>query len=523
MTSTEHASHPRVATRDGWVEGRTETAVEGHDGVVIRRRRVDVYRGIPYAAPPVGPLRWARPEPVDPWDGVRVCTGHPAAMQTDFYGTPDFDCSHDVSEDCLVVNIHTPSGARQGTLPVLAWIHGGAYQAGSASLPKYDPIGLASQGVVVVSIEYRVGVFGFLAHPDIAATSATGTAGNYGIDDVFAALKWVRENIAVFGGDANNVTSFGQSAGGNLSSYLLVSPEAENLIDKVIVQSGTGDPELPRTMVDAYTWGERLAQRLGCHSAAELRAVPAPQVLDAATALHQETGIMWAPVIDGRVLPDQVHTLFVDGRFRALPTLMSTTTNDTPLAVGAPMNETELVASATERWGADGATIVAALRQRVGTDDIDGLAAAVETFVQTDSRARTYLNAINGAAQIPGAYACQWERVPPGWRSLGWGAFHEIELAYLFDRYWPGYPEPEWDAWDAELAALVQRSWIAFARTGNPRVDGMPEWHPYTASRPEIMTFGNDACEIRLGDLTAQSAAENYWRRAYAQLSETET
>ncbi|RGE20388.1 carboxylesterase/lipase family protein [Leucobacter sp. wl10] len=481
-------------TESGPVAGRRSALRLDHDGVVRGTAEAGVFLGIPYAAPPIGELRWAPPAPPETWREPLRCDGHAAAMQTDFYDDWSFDASAaGVSEDCLVLDVHTPASAPGERLPVMLWIHGGAYQAGGSLLAKYHPAVLVERGIVVVSVEYRVGVFGFLAHPWLSAADERSVSGNYGMLDVFAAARWVRRNIAQFGGDPENVTVFGQSAGGNISGSFLYAPDAEGGADRVIIQSGTGDPELPVPLATAESWGAQLTADLGVSSLAEFRALPARFVLDGAMEMHRRHGRMWAPNIDGVVFPDPVLRLFREGRFRPLPTLISSTSEDAPLGpAGALDSDAALADEIRTRFGDAAAEVIAALPE-ARPDTPDARRAMLWHLVnrhQVDARARFIADALT-AAGAP-AWIAGWSRVPPGWERLGDGAFHEIELAYLFDAPWLGYPRPRWEGVDGRLAEAIQSSWTGFARGGDPSpAPGIP-WRPFLFGEPETLAFGGD-------------------------------
>ena len=289
------AAAAQVKTSAGLLEG--EASADG---------AVRAYKGVPFAAPPVGALRWQAPQPPAPWSGVRKAVKFGARCeQGPIFG--DMIFRDEPSEDCLYLNVWTPAAKPDDRLPVMVWIHGGGFQAGSASEPRQDGERLARKGVVVLTVNYRLGVFGFFAHPELTAESPHKASGNYGLLDLVAALRWVQANVAAFGGDPRNVTIFGESAGSFAVSALMASPLAQGLFHRAIGESGafftTGpQPLAPRSLAASEEQGRKFATGLGAESLAALRAKPAADVLQAAL----KTQPWFAPGIDGHVLPQDV-------------------------------------------------------------------------------------------------------------------------------------------------------------------------------------------------------------------------
>ena len=297
-----------VRTKAGVVEGAAEP--EGS---------VRAFRGIPFAAPPVGELRWREPQPAAPWPGVRKSVEFgPRCIQGRIFD--DMVFRDEPSEDCLYLNVWTPARSAAGKLPVMVWIHGGGFQAGSASEPRQDGGRLARKGVVVVGINYRLGVFGFFAHPALTKESGHGASGNYGLMDQVAALRWVRDNIAAFGGDPGNVTIFGESAGSFAVSALVASPLARGLFHRAIGESGAylGKHALdPKTLGASEETGARFAASIGAASLADLRAKPADEVLKSALGFQP----WFAPTVDGHVLPKNPNDIYAAGEQARVPLL----------------------------------------------------------------------------------------------------------------------------------------------------------------------------------------------------------
>ena len=289
-------------------------------GSAVAGTNVRAFLGIPFAAPPVGKLRWQPPQPAHPWQGVRKADAFgPRCMQRTVYSDMVFR-DKGPSEDCLYLNVWTPAQSASERLPVMFWIYGGGFQAGATSEPRQEGMNLAKKGVVVVSANYRLGIFGFFSHPALAKESPHQASGNYGLMDQIAALRWVKENIAAFGGDPANVTIFGESAGSWSVSELMASPLAKGLFQKAIGESGAefgAGPNLHAapSLAQSEEAGEKFAKAIGADSLAALRAIPADKLLQESTK-----GRFW-PNVDGYVLPQSVETIFAEGRQSHVPLL----------------------------------------------------------------------------------------------------------------------------------------------------------------------------------------------------------
>jgi para-nitrobenzyl esterase len=313
----------------------------------IMEDSLTVFKGIPFAAPPVGDLRWKAPQPVQPWEGVKMATAYaPAAFQG---GNP----ASGKSEDCLYLNIWTPALSKDDKIPVLVWIHGGGFSFGDPADPFSEGAKLAGKGVVLVSIAYRLGQLGFLAHPELSAESPDHVSGNYGLLDMIAGLKWIQENITAFGGDPEKVTIFGESAGGIAVSMLCASPLAKGLFHGAIAQSdGSFGPPRPRTypgenmntLEQAEADGEAYMQRLGVSSVIEMRKIN-PEDLPMGMGM----GGAW-PIIDGYVIPDDQYVLYEEGKFNDVPILVGYNSDE-----GASFTRTrdteEFINGVNERYG----------------------------------------------------------------------------------------------------------------------------------------------------------------------------
>ena len=490
-------------------EGAGVVRVSGGLLAGVEEDGVRAYLGVPYAAPPVGDLRWRPPQPVRPWSGVRVCdTFGPACPQPADGG---FLSVGRTAEDCLYLNVWAPAAAGAGRrgLPVMVWIHGGGFSTGAGSLPVYDGARLARHGVVVVTINYRLGPLGFFAHPALRAEAGGGAWANYGLLDQMAALRWVRENIAVFGGDPHNVTVFGESAGGMSICDLMVSPSARGLFARGIVESAPFDARGPgmeaaRPLPSAERLARRLSRLLGCAGAADelaaLRAAPAWRLLRAAdrVAPREPGGIGFGPVVDGRVLPDHPARLFAVGRV-----------HDVDLLVGANADEASLFLAGVRDW--DARRVGRLVRRLLGprADEVlprfpareygghRGALGAAVTAVAFLAPARF---AAASVARAGGrAYLYHFARRPPAAGALG--AFHGLEIPYVF-----GNPVLTLDVRrgvDGRLSAAMMRYWVSFARTGDPNAatgpgPTLPRWPRYDPSR--------DRCLLLAGRIRAAAA-----------------
>jgi para-nitrobenzyl esterase len=484
------------------------------EGVVSEDGACRVFKGIPFAAPPVGALRWREPQPVAPWPGVRRAERFGAApvqpliagdsiMRQFSFGNPP-ECG--ISEDCLYLNVWT--GARESSekRPVIVWIFGGGHRVGSASHPVADGTQLAKLGAIVVSVNYRLGALGYLAHPEL--TRESGASGNYAGLDLVSALHWVQRNIAAFGGDASCVTLFGQSAGAAHVNVLAASPMAQGLFHRVIVHSSgrfAGGPmgAPMKTLDEAAQDGDRLLASLGARSLDELRNMPAD-------AMPGPRGV-WTPIIDGRLLTDSVQAVFERGDEARVPILAGYTSNE-----AAPYPQTELhtregfMQHALRTYGDDAHAFL-----RLYPHETDAQAAQSSYLLRRDTAFayQPYQYALFASrAGVADTWLFNFERdvplpdnarfhepMPPH----GYGAYHGAELWYAFDTL---KQQPwKWTAHDERIAYHMSRSWVAFARSGNPNVEGLPSWPAFTAHAPRAMRFGE---RIESGELVNREALE---------------
>lgn len=482
-------------------------------GTPGRNPAITVFRGVPFAAPPVGNLRWRAPQPAPAWQGVRAAVDvSPSCVQTIVDAknpwTYEFMAHGDTNEDCLYLNVWTPARIALERRPVLVYVHGGANTEGSGSVPVYDGEGLASRGLVVVTINYRLGVFGFFAHPDLTAESPNHASGNYGLLDQVAAVKWVRENIAAFGGDPDRITIAGQSAGASAVHNLTASPLAKGLFHRAIAQSGSALNTFSpgRALADAEASGVRFATAKGAGSLAALRAMDAAQVFAPVQASPPDAPFRWGPVVDGYALPASVGEIFAAGRQNDVATLTGTNADENGASPRPNATAESFAAQARQRYG-DDATAYLALYP-AATDQAAQVAA--NTSARDRARVSMYLWAIERAktARTP-AYTYYWTHALPGQDAGQYGAFHTAEVPYLLNTLSMS-PRP-FVALDHRLADLFSTYIVNFASTGDPNGGGLPHWPAVSAERRVTMEIGEHAGER---PLTASPATFDFNRGA---------
>ena len=467
-----------VSTEAGVISGITNP-----DGTV------SIFKGIPFAAPPTGELRWKPPVSVAPWEGIRKCdsfaasamqaTPAPFAMWSKEFMAPE----KPLSEDCLYLNVWTAAKARDERRPVIVWIHGGAFTGGSGSVPLYDGEEMAKKGVVFVTINYRLGIFGFLAHPELSKESPNKVSGNYGILDQIAALQWVKDNILAFGGDPSNITIDGQSAGAFSVNALVVSPLARGLFHKAIAQSGGmfgGERMLGSDLANAEQVGAKLTQTLKANSIADLRAMPTDVLLKFSSGS--------GPVIDNFVLPS-INEVFASGGQNDVPLL--TGWNADEFMFGPPQTAVTFRKNAETRYGdltTDFLKVFPA-----GSDEeanrsaklVSSLSFGWQNYFWASIQTKTGKNK---------AWLYYFSHVPPGLPDFG--AFHSSEFGYALKtlKYW----DRPFQEWDHQLAEMMSSYWVNFARTGNPNGEGLPEWPAFNPDDPKVVEFGKQVSVIEL-------------------------
>jgi len=430
-------------------------------------KEVYVYRGIPYAAPPIGDLRWKPPQPVTPWSGTRQCTEFkPIAPQANLGDLPPFPQILPSSEDCLYLNILTPAKRTTDKLPVMVWMHGGGYQLGSASDPLTNAPRLPQYGIVLVNVNMRLNTIGLLAHPLLSEESPKGVSGNYMFWDMLAALHWVQKNIAAFGGDPKNVTIFGESGGGVKVANLMASPLAKGLFHRAICESGTSIRAFStgKPLKELEAMGEKFFAKLGVDKEkdplAAARALPWEKIIETDNTLTRELAMLepeglWEAGVDGWFLPDTPSNIFKAGK-----------QNAAPLIVCANLGE------------------------------VTGPGVLVFPFLIPG-----YVDMLSSVSQAgQKGYAAIFDHVPAGWKLEGCISTHAMELGYVFGDWdntagnWPILyflasqsgaisPDPELGEADRKVSEVMMAMWTQFAKTGNPSVKGLvdwPAWEPDT-------------------------------------------
>ncbi|WP_348823142.1 carboxylesterase/lipase family protein [Flavobacterium aestuarii] len=477
-------------------QGRLQGTAE--DGLLV-------FKGIPFAKPPVGDLRWRAPQPVKKWDGVlQVNKFAPGPIQG---GNPPSG----KSEDCLYLNVWTPAKSAKEKVPVLVWIYGGGFGAGATSEASYNGKNLAKKGVVLVSIAYRVGQLGFMAHPELSAENPKNVSGNYGLLDMIAGLQWVKENIAAFGGDPNKVTIFGESAGGIAVSMLCASPLAKGLFNGAISQSGgsfgpsrltTYPGENMKTLKVAENEGLDYMKSAGVASIEKLRSIEADKL---------PAGRGW-PITDGWVIPDDQYKLYEAGKYNDIPILIGYNSDE-----GASFTRTkdpkEFVSSVETRYGKFAENLLKAYP--VSDSSVPKTARDLSRDAafgwQTWSWAR--LQAKTGKSKVFFYYFDQHPDHPKDSPYYGFGSYHGQEVAYVFVNL--DASNPQTSKSDLAVSDLMGTYWTNFAKYGDPNGKDIPNWPAFNNSDPKLMYFNNSAYTGPVPSIKSLEVLDSYfsWRR----------
>jgi para-nitrobenzyl esterase len=496
-----HAAITQAQTTAGAVEGE---AVDG----------IGEFKGIPFAAPPVGDLRWKAPQPAAPWQGSRKTVAFgPACMQGPIL--KQMGSTAAMSEDCLYVDVWTPASAPGDKLPVIAWIYGGGFNSGATSVPMYDGANFAKQGVVFVSLSYRVGPFGFLAAPELSAESGHGS-GNYGLLDLVAGLKWVQANIGKFGGDPAKVTVMGHSAGSMAVSELVASPLAKGLFRAAIGESGAdfappGDfaGTTQQTLAQAEANGAKFLAALGAHSLAEARALPAEKV----EAAQRAPGApRFFPPLDGYVLPADEYALWQRHAYNDVPLLIGTTSDEAAVFGGRrTVTPADFEKQVRDGYGSHAEAILAAYQHAT---EADAARAAKDLMSDTTFHWNMFtwakLQAETGRSP---AYA-YWFHRPTETSPDGSGHGSEVPLVFANEDHRAG--RPAWGDEERALSHELQSYWVNFAKTGDPNGPGLPRWPKFQPGKVTVMTLGKDNKAVALPVEWRLKALDEYyaWRRA---------
>ena len=441
--------------------------------------RIRIFEGIPYAAPPVGDLRWKPPQPLMPWTAPRrVATFGPRCMQGRIYSDMVFR-DNGPSEDCLTLNIWTPAKSPTAKLPVMIWIYGGGFAAGGTSEPRQDGEALARKGVVVVSMNYRLGIFGFFVSQELKDESPQHASGNYGLLDQLAAIRWVHENIVAFGGDPSNVTVFGESAGSFSVSAQLATPLSQGLITRAIGESGSlfGRGLQRASWTEAAEQDRAFAQQaLGTDSLAALRAKSGDELLKA--ALKERSTVRFSTVVDGYFLPESVANAYEDGKQAHVPLLAGWNADEQgPKTIFGDQDET---AANFKEWvqkhyGDKSETLLRAYPAATDAQAKESAGnLASDLFIAYGTWKWIEVHAATCGCPV---YRYRFEDAPPMKGGASRGAYHSAEIEFVFEAL-RSKPLP-WRPEDKKLSDLMSTYWTNFAKTGDPNGRGLPFWPSY--------------------------------------------
>lgn len=471
--TTEKKNPAQVKVSDGMVQGIVEDSLT-------------VFKGIPFAKPPVGDLRWKAPQPMTTWEGVKETTEFsPSPYQG---GNPPGG----KSEDCLYLNIWTPAKSFDEKIPVLVWIYGGGFGGGSTAYPVHDGANLAKKDVVLVSIAYRVGTIGFLAHPELSEESPNNVSGNYGLLDQISALEWIQENISAFGGDPNQVTIFGESAGGIAVSMLCASPLAKGLFHGAISQSGgsfgptrptTYPGENMKTLQQAEADGLTFAEKAGASSIEDLRKL-SPEELPSGMGM---TG-GW-PIVDGYVIPDVQTTLYKEGNYNDVPVMIGYNSDEGASFLRVTEPEA-YVKTVEERYGPYADSLLVAYPPgedkvaKTARDLSRDAAFGWQTWIWGRLQSQT------GNSNLYYYYFDQHPDYPEDSPKYGYGSPHGQDVAFAFMNL--NSEDENTTAGDLKLQEIMGTYWTNFAKYGNPNGENVPEWPEFSDANPDVLYLMTD-------------------------------
>src|SRR5580692_7453931 len=483
MAAETPAAAPTVTIDTGKLRGEAQGAVVS-------------FKGIPFAQPPVGDLRWRPPQPVAKWQGVRDATSYGADCMQLPFPSDAAPLGMKPAEDCLYLNVWRPAHAAGKKLPVLVWIYGGGFVNGGSSPAVYDGSPFARDGVIFVSFNYRLGRFGFFAHPALSAEKPGGSLANYAIMDQIAALKWVRRNIGAFGGDSGNVTICGESAGGMSIHILMTSPAAAGLFQKAIVQSGGGRTSLLRgrplagAANSAEAVGVAFAKQAGiegtdAQALRNLRALPAQSVVNglnlASMGAPAAASYVGGPVLDGQIMVAEPARLYAEGKAARVPLMLGANSLDIGFMQGKTVDD--LLA----QFGANADKARAVYQVKSG-DDVRKVAFRMGGDQMMGEPARYVARTLTAHGQP--VYEYRFSYVAESLRQQSPGAMHATDIPFAFDTVAARYGK-DLTAQDAAAAHSMHAYWVAFATTGKPEVTGQPAWPLYDAKGDRIMDFTN--------------------------------
>jgi para-nitrobenzyl esterase len=464
---------------------------------------ISIFKGIPFAAPPVGDLRWKAPQPVQPWQGVKKCDAFgPSPMQAkpaafSMWSEEFLIPKEPISEDCLYLNVWTGAKTSKEKRPVLVWIYGGGFNSGGGGVPIYDGEALAKKGVVFVSFNYRVGVFGFFSHPELTKEAPYHASGNYGLLDQVAALKWVQKNIAAFGGNPANVTIAGQSAGSMSVNCMVATPLAKGLFTKAIAESGANFSRGSSTLQQAEQDGIKLAEKLNAPGIEALRNMPAEELFKKAQGQR-------GPIVDGYVLPQTIAEIFAAHKQNDVA-LLTGWNQDEGLLFGPIKNAADFRKEVSERYGADSTNF---LKYYPASTDAEAATAQLNLSRDMIFGAQNYTWANIASQQGKKVYVYRFTRkVPATGEYVKYGAFHTGEVPYAYDNL--KFVNRPWQPEDHKLAEVMSSFWTNFIMTGNPNGKGLPDWPAYTTNDKKVMDVGITQRAVPIPDAPALDFISN--------------
>lgn len=485
-----------VKVQEGLLQGSTENGLS-------------VYKGIPFAAPPVGNLRWKAPQPAVKWEGVKQTTQFaPAPYQG---GNPPSG----KSEDCLYLNIWSPAKSANENLPVMVYIYGGGFAGGSTSDPYTNGENIAKKGVILVGIAYRVGQLGFLAHPELSAETTQKTSGNYGLLDMIAGLKWVKENIKQFGGNPDKVTIFGESAGAIAVSMLCASPLAKGLFHGAISQSGgsfgphrltTYPGENMKLLALAEKQGVEFMQKAGATSLAELRALPADKL---PSGFGNPGG--W-PIVDGYVIPDDQHILYEKGKYNHVPVLIGYN-SDEGASFQPPKTPKDYVDNTNKRYGPFAEKLIKAYPVAENSVPKTARDLARDAAFGWQTWAWANLQSKTSKQKVFYYYFDQHKDFPSDSPKYGYGSPHAQDVAFVFGTF--RTTDQFASSTDPQISETIMTYWTNFAKNGNPNGGNLPQWEAFSAKKPAVMYFQQKAFMGPVPSEDAMKVLNSYfeWRR----------
>lgn len=476
-TNFSNAQFKTIKTKNGLISG-------------FKSSTISIFKGIPFAASPVGDLRWKAPQPVANWSGIRKCVDF-SASPVQPNPTPFYCWSEEfiappkpLSEDCLYLNVWTGAKSAQEKRPVFVWIYGGGFSSGSSACPIYDGEELAKKGIVFVSINYRVGAFGFMAHPELSKEQ-NNASGNYGLMDQIAALKWVNENITAFGGDPDKVTIAGQSAGSMSVNCLVASPLAKGLFHRAIAQSGgLLSNRISTSLSDAEKMGETFQQKANANSLAELRQKSAEEILK----ISQASGLRMGVTLDGHVLPTDIVQHFKDGKHNDVSLMTGWVTGDAGLIPSQGLSAEKFRQQAIDKYGAKADEYLKIFP--ANTDD-EAKASQSRLSLLSFAALSSHLWAGYNKSQ---SYIYQVSHIPTDKPDFpNYGAFHTSEVPYALHtlHLW----KRPWQDHDLVVENLMSSYWINFIKIGNPNGKSLPEWKIYHKTDGVILNIDKETIQ----------------------------